>query len=54
MAYVDTQGNPSAKAGTIIVVGGLHALVGLGLAAALTVKITATDEPPPFAGEQMG
>ncbi len=39
MAYADAQQNARAKMGSMLVVGGIHAAVGLGLMAALSVTV---------------
>lgn len=46
MAYTDAQTDPRARAGSMLVVGGIHAAVGLGLVAALSVTISVAPPVP--------
>lgn len=46
MAYVDAQTNSSAKFGTMVVVGGLHAAVGVALVAALSFDVIVLPDLP--------
>ncbi len=50
MAYADARTDPRAKAGSLLVVGGIHAAVGLGLVAALSATISVAPTTPNPAG----
>ena len=48
MSYLDTHADPAARTRAIIAVGAVHALIGAGLVAGLTVTGLVNVDDPPF------